>query len=116
VGDALLEQLTYYAPEHPPCYPNLRAIELRDICATDGIFSGLVESRCSTNSKKRFPSSQPAPAQLNRVLFAFIDLEGELTGMVDHPEDSIRLREMGMADDPEMELEIVWVAPDWTFI
>jgi hypothetical protein len=36
--------------------------------------------------------------------------------MVDHPEDSIRLREMGMADDPEMEPEIVWVAPDWTFI
>ncbi|KAJ7905835.1 hypothetical protein B0H14DRAFT_2188921, partial [Mycena olivaceomarginata] len=44
-GDALLEQLTYYGPEHPPCYPNLRAIELRDIYATDGLLSDLVESR-----------------------------------------------------------------------
>ncbi|KAJ6481642.1 hypothetical protein C8R45DRAFT_308176 [Mycena sanguinolenta] len=100
--DVLLQYLTFYGPEHPPCGNlKLRTIRLHDIDATDGLLSEMVGSRCSTTL-----SSTPAgPARLTEVSFTFTFLD-EFNLRVDHLKDWKRLRQIAKTKELKIRSHI----------
>ncbi|KAJ6466387.1 hypothetical protein C8R45DRAFT_488085 [Mycena sanguinolenta] len=94
----LLQYLTYH--DHPFPNPNLKAIELMEIQAMDGILSDFVESRLSPNLVG-LPAGVPAPARLDKIQFSFVEGTA-LSASITHLEDWRRLRVM------ESTLEIEW--------
>ncbi|KAJ6584667.1 hypothetical protein B0H19DRAFT_1106000 [Mycena capillaripes] len=105
-ASALLQYLTYHG--HPFPNPSLKAIELGNIHATDGLLSTLVESRLSTATG--LPSGVPTPALLNRIQFSFVDGAFASENFT-HVEDWKRLREIERTSR-DTRLELVWPDSD----
>ncbi|KAJ7695724.1 hypothetical protein B0H17DRAFT_1055382 [Mycena rosella] len=101
---ALLEHLTYRDDQLPN--PQLKAIDLGNVIANDGLLAAFAESRVRPIGE--LPSGVPVPGRLEKLRISF--LEGRMAAVEDtHTTDWVRLLELAKAW-PEFELE--WPEPD----